>query len=313
MTTEPRLIIHCDGGLANRVNCLVNGLLIANLWGLDYELVWPINRYCRASASDLLLLGLQSIDRSKNEYCLDRATGIIASDNFLSIRPELSINPSACKSRRRFNRALNILLKSCERIIVFYPLPLPQFYFDARRLTRSLAFTSQLINLASREQSRLGIKPFSYWGLHLRGTDARKKDSYYSFFARLSRILPGKSLVLTDDPGIIEPFSSMSPRVLTRRGISLVDRYHKSLEWSEASIDENGQKLPYNVNRNSESVKEAVVDLILLSQSIPIPTSTSTFFELSLFLNPIYGAFVGHLFYLRSKLNMIRSRGVLGW
>lgn len=309
MTNEPRLIIHCDGGLANRINCLVNGLLLADLLALDYELVWPINRYCRARASDLFVLEVQPIDRPKNRYHLPADAGIIASDNFLSIRPEFSIDPSASKSRREFTRKLNVLLESCAKVVVFYPLPLPQFYFDVRRLSKVLKFTPQIINAVSREQSRLGLRSFTYWGLHLRGTDARRSGAYYSFFARLSTLLPGNSLVLTDDQEIIKLFSSLSSRVITRQGISLVDRYHGSLQWNEVSIDENAQKLPYNVNRSSECVHEALVDLILLSRSIPIPTSTSTFLELSLFLNPIYGGLVGYLFYFRAKISLLLASG----
>jgi hypothetical protein len=104
---------------------------------------------------------------------------------------------------------------------------------------------------------------------------------------------------------LIKAFSTQSAKVKTRQGIPLVDRCDQSLKWNASSIDENGQQLPYNVNRSSESVKEALVDLVLLSQSIPIPTSTSTFLELSLFLNPIYGSLIGYLFYLRSKLKLL--------
>ena len=309
MTKEPRLVIHCDGGLANRINCLVNGLLIANLWSLDLELVWPINRYCRAEASDLLLLDMQPLDKSKNQYCFRSDTGIVASDNFLSISSEFAIDPGTCRSRKEFIQGLNMLLKTCQRVIIFYPLPLPQFYFDARRIAKSLSFSPQLTNLALREQARLGLKSFWYWGLHLRGTDAKKTNSYYMFFARLCRILPGRSLVLTDDPDIVKLFSFLSPRVMTRRGISLVNRSHNGLAWDHASIDENGQKLPYNVNRSAESVQEALVDLILLSRSISLPTSTSTFLELSLFLNPVYGGLIGYFFYVRAKINLqLKSR-----
>lgn len=302
------LIIHCDGGLANRINCLANGLLIAQLWQVDYELVWPINRYCRASASDLLELDEQPVDRSKNEYILAENTGIIASDNFLSIEAGLYLNPSTCKSRSEFARKASMLLTICSKVIVFYPSPLPQFYFDVKRVAKSFKFKSSILLYSAKEQRRLALKPFLYWGLHLRGTDVRKANWYYSFFVRLSRILPGNLLVLSDDSQIIKAFSTQTVTVKTRQGIPLVDIYDQSLEWNASSIDENGQQLPYNVNRSRESVKEALVDLMLLSQSMPIPTSTSTFLELSLFLNPIYGSVISYLFYLRSKLNLIRSR-----
>lgn len=197
------LIIHCDGGLANRINCLANGLLMAQLWQVDYELVWPINRYCRASASDLLELDEQPVDRSKNEYILTENTGIIASDNFLSIEAWLHLNPSSCKSRSEFARKASMLLSNCNNVIVFYPSPLPQFYFDVKRVAKSFRFKSSILFCSSNEQRRLGLKPFLYWGLHLRGTDARKANWYYSFFVRLSRILPGNLLVLSDDFKII--------------------------------------------------------------------------------------------------------------
>lgn len=303
--STPRLIIHCDGGLANRLNCLNNGLLIAGLLDLSYQISWPVNRYCGAALTDLLDNCDFVIDKRKDEYPRGSNIGLIASDNFLCVNPGYLVDPGIHILRSSFVRKIHHLITSCELTILFYPLPLPQFYFDCWHSLGKLPIKISIRHAASQELLRLGLKPFRYWGVHLRGTDSRRSNQYYSFFRSLLVFLPGYSLLLSDDQSILEIFSHQR-RVKNRHGIPLVDKYNSNLEWSALAIDENSQFLPYNVNRSAESVREALIDLLLLSGSLPLPTSTSSFLEMSILLNPLYGRLLGFLFYARSVLGVVR-------
>ena len=49
-----RLLAYCDGGLGNRLNALVTGILLARMAGFDLEVVWPVNNWCGARFCDLI-------------------------------------------------------------------------------------------------------------------------------------------------------------------------------------------------------------------------------------------------------------------
>ena len=125
-----KLIVHCDGGLANRLNCLANGLVIAHFFQIEFEVSWPLNRYCRASISDLFDLDIRSVNRSKYEYADLAEPGLIASDNFLSVNSYCFVDPGVHVTRFKFVRNVSNLILHCNRVILFYPLLLPQFYLN---------------------------------------------------------------------------------------------------------------------------------------------------------------------------------------
>ncbi len=150
---------------------------------------------------------------------------------------------------------------------------------------------------AKKIQNDLGLRNF-FWGLHLRGTDARKSELYYSMFYWLSYLLPGKIFLATDDRDLLDYFFNNS-RIISRQYESNIQKADPASGWEAKVIDENQEIHRYNVHRGRSQVEDAVIDLLILSKSNLLTTSSSTFLELAANISKKTLLITRQLFYIR--------------
>ena len=298
------VIIYCDGGLANRINCLANGLVIANMLQQKYKIYWPINRYCESKLTEIIEIEMETQNLGKQVLKNRSRCLIVADENFISAPEDLWINPRRPRNFKEAESEIIDAAKKVEAIIIFYPIPFYEKYKEFRLEIKNLFNPKpEIMDLVRETELQMKI-PEKYWGLHMRGTDAKKNNKYYKFFKLLTKLIPGKYYLASDDCELIEFFSDR-PNVIKRENINFPSKAELNATWTSKNLDENGDILPYNVRRTSDSIRDAMVDLLILSKSNLIPTSTSTYLELAANISDRKMSFIPQLFLVRHKFKML--------
>jgi len=307
VTSKFSIIIYCDGGLANRINCLINGLVLARRFDVEYKVYWPINRYCEVGLDELIDVPFPVVNEGKAAIKLLGETGIVADDNFILAPEKYWINPRKANSYDFTLSGVRNLFCFVDVVLVFFPMPNYEFRGDFLSILRELLGCRifAFVNL-DHEIKHLGLQ-YPYWGLHMRGTDARKSTSYYIFFRKLASLLPGRVYLATDDSDL-QKFFSHSTNILYRKHGVKVGKTSISSDWIYKSLDENGELLPYNVRRTRDCVLDAIVDLLLLSRSSLILTSSSTYLELAANISNKKFSFVRAFFYAKYIFRVFLNR-----
>ena len=290
--------IYCDGGLANRVNCLVNGLIIARKFDTNYHIFWPINRYCRAGFDDLFNYPFQTIDKGKDEIRKFVRLGIVADHNFICSPDNLWVNPRVTNIFSSTSKRIHDLFKLVDKVVVFSPMPIYEFGSEFKDVLREIFIPkAELISNTTYELDRMKLKE-PYWGLHMRGSDAKKSEKYYHFYRILIRFLPGQIYLATDDSELIYFFESNRNLIKRDCGVR-VAKADDFAGWNASIRDDNDEVMPYNVTRSIGNVRDAIIDLLLLSKSRLIPTSSSTYLELAANISSKKISLVRLIFYSR--------------
>ncbi len=180
------------------------------------------------------------------------------------------------------NSLLNCLRKHKEADFSFvYHNPLIPVYIPIGEVLSSVAllsFKEKQITLGNEVLNINSLRQRKLIALHLRGTDYGFSEQYFARWFLFVKFYPGKVLLLTDDESLLERFSKLKNVALKGRS-TLPKKYNKSLSWNGAVKDEYGREFTYNIVRDKDSILDSLVDLYILSQSIKLFTSRSTFLQ----------------------------------
>jgi hypothetical protein len=270
--------VYCDGGLCNRLNALLGGLELSRNANFGLIVSWPINNWCELSLGDVLDIdgefALEEWEISELSMRLMEYSLIAHEQQSFDSPPVLNPNleTNLHSLRGKIDRAVR------EKSVVYFNSVIPPCMRinDISRLARRLKFKAQFLLRAERFLKRVGLTPDRYWALHMRGTDFRRPASYYRWWKFISRCLPGNVLLCTDDVNIKKQFSSIQYLVSRDCG-AYPEKYQPELSWTDNILDQEGRSFDFNVRRSSNSVKESIVDLILLSEGHILLTSESSF------------------------------------
>jgi hypothetical protein len=279
-----RIHIYCDGGFANRFNCLVSGLVIANQLGLKPHISWPVNNWCAAPLRTLI-----SLDCDTDQYSISKLRGRVE-----GLTPLLHDSLGAQTLGVAFNsaysyRSLDDLFERAvnpSKGIFFYPALIPDWIPTTLidDMVRSIQLNQSLVETAKcfAEQS-LG-QP--YYGLHLRRTDLCVGYSDDEVRQIVSNHPHAKFFVCSDDP-FAERLATAYPNVRCRSKRAYVEKRDANQSWISLTKDDD-QRLYYgNIERNADSVIDAVVDLLILSNATILGFSGSTFQSLARLLGRV--------------------------
>ena len=90
---------------------------------------------------------------------------------------------------------------------------------------------------------------------------------------------PGIKFFICSDSFEVETRFMQYPNTFKYDKTSYVEKLVEG-NWNATITDSTGTDFPFNVNRNSESVVQAMIDLVILSRSTLIATDfTSTFLQ----------------------------------
>jgi hypothetical protein len=146
---------------------------------------------------------------------------------------------------------------------------------------RTLRLKKGLVERAAKFSARQKLG--DYFGIQIRKTDfgANGADDN-NLFDLISKCPQRKFFVCSDDKAVEQRFALLK-NVVTYPKRAYVEKVVEG-GWNTPTADHSGRVYACNVNRNSASVEDAVVDLLLLSHSQVVRTSNSTFLNTALLL-----------------------------
>jgi hypothetical protein len=270
-----QFIIFCDGGLANRIRCLVSGISVAEILGLDYLVIWPCNNRCGASYEDLLI-SCREVSQVKLQDFLSNQNSLyiwLHENDYGFREPVTQLRDISGIDE------LKALYASEKKSVLFCEnsfLPwLPDTSIDSA--LRKLTFRKDIIEKATRVISENTTTPF--FGIHLRATDFPVAPPVEQMIAVVAANSHHNFFVCSDDKEIEGRFAVL-PNAFTNKKDSYVEKM-ESGEWRSDILDSDGIPYTSNINRTGQSVIEASIDLLILSASTPINTSQSSFLALA--------------------------------
>ena len=275
------LHIYCDGGFGNRLNGLVSGLLFAGIAGLKPVIVWPCNNWCGARFGEIFEnADIQVIERELATYVPEKGNF-----HFFMTEDHLGMGVANLSPL-----AANVLpdvvqyLQSDDRD-VFYHSPLIPGYLEPAWVSaqiRLLKIRVEIEAQAVQFMEKAGLRD-TFYGLQIRKTDfgAGGADDN-ALFELVQKATDKRFFVCSDNKEVEARF-----RKLPNAAIYEKQAYVEKLvagDWTALAADHSGRVYPCNVNRSAQSVVDAVVDLLVLSHSEVIKTSSSTFLNAALLL-----------------------------
>lgn len=269
------ILIFCDGGFANRINSLVSGMALAALLEREYLVLWPRNNRCGAAFEELFqphcvvmqgrMQDLLPCERSLRPWLHENDVGF--SDAFLGLRG--LPGPDALKALVGGDRRPILFVENS--ILRWLPTDL------INGALNQLAFHPEIV---ARTREVLGPHRLGgFYGIHLRGTDFLPPPPVEQMFEVVAANPGHPFFVCSDDPAIEERFA-VQPNVFTHVKTAYVNKLTDA-PWRHDVTDSDGLPYTSNIDRTAESVIQAGVDLLLLTASVPLRTSPSSFLALA--------------------------------
>ncbi len=268
------LEIFCDGGFGNRYNALVSGLAIANRLKIDFKIYWPINNWCGAALEDLIESRWLVINKNINQLANE---GVVR-DLVLHDDIPAKIFDKKYTSSYAFTSIENFQDKYKESdLVLFYPALIPSWISseEINLASNSIKLRKEFIQEAEFFiNEKIGTK--DYYGLHLRRTDLNvgySDDEVQKIVEAYSKNI---FFVCSDDP-MAEKKADLFDNVRVFRKSDWVGKLNVNGTWFDATHDSDGRLYNGNINRSSQSVKDALVDMLILGHSKIVGQSPSTF------------------------------------
>ena len=276
--------IYCDGGFGNRFNALVSGLVLAKTLDLSPQIVWPVNNWCGAAFGDLLESDLPVLDREVATFVPERQhfRHFLVEDR-LGLQPGWTVDESPL--RMGHWDAVRAHLGVCNADVFYYTALIPPFMAAADVLAevRGLRLRRGIIDTVDAFLRDSGLLEQHFFGVQIRKTDFGSLGAdEENLFDLLSKSEGHRFFVCSDDQKVEARFCALA-NVTVHRKSAYVDKLVDG-DWTAVTTDCSGRSYPCNVNRNRQSVLDAVADLLILSHSQIVTTSNSTFLKAALLL-----------------------------
>lgn len=273
-----QFLIFCDGGLANRINSMISGMVLAERLNRSYRIIWPQNNRCEAPFSELFDMNVFNDDVRLIDFLpLEDSFSLWLHENDIGFKGEVT------NLRRMKLNEVNSILENAPVKTIFFSensiLPwLPDI--DVKRHLRDLKFHYDFLYQAQEVLETNRIEKFcSYVSVHLRGTDFPQEAPVRQVKAVIEQQANQLFYVCSDEKAIEAQFEGL-PNVFIHKKSSFVEK-QESGPWRSEVKDSDGLPYTSNIKRESNSVKAAVVDLILLASGQTLPTSQSSFLRLA--------------------------------
>jgi len=275
MDNQARIFIFCDGGFANRVNSLMSGMVLAQLLGLKFLVLWPRNNRCGATFDELFTSDLpHETWRLQDLIPYEKQLRLWLHENDVGFtEPVTSLRQiSSISELRTLFGSDNRSILFCENACLSW---LPEDLLN--KALNNLSFTSAITERAKR--ILLSHADGHFVGIHLRGTDFGAPPPVDQMLSLVSTRLETMFFVCSDDPALEERFAQY-PNVFLHHKSAYVNKLSEG-GWRTDVLDSDGLPYSSNIDRTAQSVIEACVDLLLLAASEIYPTSLSSFLTLS--------------------------------
>jgi len=283
LLTPDTLLIFCDGGFANRVNCLLDGLVLAERLGLPHKILWPRNNRCGA--------GFNEVFANEEAVHEVRLQDLVPQQKQLQLwlhENDVGFTDPVAPLRQRVSlQAAAVLRHGDPRTILFSEnMVLPWLPADdVQRMLRRLQFRSEITARAQEiiaKHVNNTASRGSFVGIHLRATDFTSPPPTAAMLGVVQAQTDARFFVCSDDASLEARFAQF-PNVFVHEKTAYVEKRSDG-PWRGALgsvTDSDGLPYTSNIERGARSVVEACVDLLLLAASNPMRTSGSSFLALA--------------------------------
>jgi hypothetical protein len=268
--------VLCDGGLCNRLNALIFALVLRRRFGHDWQVSWPRNNWCDSPLDRLFTCQLPFDDRPVAHYqaASSRMLGALH-ENQVGFAPGRFVFHKSLSGYGDYARLIEEA-RAQSLDFVYYNNLLPAFVTDDD-VCRALELLQIEPGVAARTQEfvlRHGIDANTI-GVHIRKTDFGDAVDDRALFEQV-RTSPSRFFVCSDDAEVNQRFAQL-PNCAVYEKTALPGKLDAQGAWQHWITDTDGRRYPFNVNRSEAAVVDALVDLLILSKTKPLPTSGSTF------------------------------------
>ena len=274
MTRSHTIQIFCDGGFGNRLNTLLSGLALADLFALKATIYWPRNNWCQAGFSDIFTGAFDVSEQSLTVLAgtLDDAVVLLHDQQGADTLRVAFKSAYAYASAEDFSSQVLQTGKS----IFYYPALIPP-WLPPEGVAKAIGtchFRDTIRDEVTRFVGTVIGRPFH--GLHLRRTDLNVgyTDNEVQDIVRQN---PSQAFFVCSDDPIAEALAAAHPNVYQREKRAYVDKRNSAGDWNTLTADDDGRLYHSNIDRNVESVIEAAIDLLILAHSSIVGFSGSTF------------------------------------
>ena len=272
MNKQRELYIYCTGGLGNRFHCLVAGLHICEEAGFKPIIIWPLASACRIKFNEVFVSqfdvrdNISNIDQSYLISHINLSSNFSHVDAFTSLK---SISESFKKSTSNF------LVFMCCRVDAFKDLNIA--------VLDKLKFYESYLNKAVET-----ISDREFVGVHLRSTDYQPRD----FDDIYIDIESSKDIffVCSDSEDLQSRFNSLD-NVFVYEKQAYPSKIDDNRGWNNPIRDKFGVVTNGNIERSADSVRDAIVDLLVLSKAKELHPNTftgSTFYTTAKIISRYY-------------------------
>lgn len=272
-----KIYIHCDGGFGNRYNVLLSGLFLAKTFNLHPIVIWKENNWCGAGFHDLFDVDQEVYDDFNHlTFFNEHDTFNLIHENQFGQKLSF-ISPFALNSIE----VVRSYLTTHDKDIFFYTNLIPR-WIDLNVVYESIIPSLEFVPDICEEVDKFrNTLPETYYGVHIRKTDFLNEmndDSVYEF---VKTNTDKTFFVCSDDEETEKRFTELQ-NAFSYPKTSYVEKLVDGT-WNDRIVDSTGNAHNFNVNRPKESVRQAIVDLLLLSYSNLVNTNMrSTFLQIAL-------------------------------
>jgi len=268
--------VLCDGGLSNRLNALIFALVLRRRYGHEWAVSWPRNRWCEAPFAALFTGPLPVDERTILDYRAEQASRIhLMHENQVGFDEARLVPTSALRGWDDVRRLLELGPE-----LVYFNSVLPDFVSlqDAREALAELQPEASIAARAADFVHRHAIGPGTV-GLHIRKTDFGALVDDELLFRHV-QASPRRVFVCSDDAAVNARFAQL-PNCAVFDKTAYPEKSTEDGGWQAWTEDEAGRRFPFNVRRSAQAVVEGLIDLLILSRTEMLPTSSSTFLAMA--------------------------------
>jgi len=267
-----QILLFCDGGLGNRLNSLIGGLLVSDMIGANPIICWPKNNWCGCAFEDLFDTDILVVESGVNDVFKDNQKSIfLIHENQTNIPIPLSYNHSLHSIEQ---------IKNKDESVVYYHNSIPEYFTNDQVILKLQNFkikdtvleeVHKFIKINKIDESVQGIL-FRKTDYEYNSSISLNTDAVYN---QIKINTDTRYYVCSDDMQVEKAFSKLD-NVHIYNKTSYVEKY-KEGSWNESITDDQGRVSTFNVNRSRQSVIEAFIGLLIMSKTTIVVDFPSTF------------------------------------
>lgn len=266
----------CDGGLANRLNGLLFGIILRNKFRHDWEVSWSPNNWCEARFGTLFSLDLPVNERPLGYFVEHQADyRFLVHENQGGFAAERLVLNSTLTGYDAYLPYLEMQQVCYMNSLIPSWVP----FSDVAEALGSLKVQPAIVERVDRFCAENAIDG-NVFGLHIRKTDFGDRVDDNELY-NLVRNHSSRFFVCTDSAEVSDRFAGLSNCCVFEKS-HFPQKFSDDGGWNQWITDAEGRSFPFNIRRSEEAIVEGLVDLLILSCCNPVRASYSTFFQMAL-------------------------------